>query len=81
MNQYPKTDEPMIISLKRFVVEIIGAANAGDQQGIQKAIRYVHNKLATGGLPRSFFVKFGKDLYVNVSKFKDWIEQGGNISD
>ena len=67
-----------IMPLKRFVVDITNEAREDDQQGIQKAVRRYHNRLANGTVPRSLFKKIGKELFVELRKFDEWLAHGGS---
>jgi hypothetical protein len=67
-----------IVPLRQFVVDFTHEAREDDQQGIQKAVRRYHNRLANGTVPRSLFKKIGKELFVELRKFDMWLEQGGS---
>jgi len=78
-----KTNQSIIpkrIPLRRAVTVITGEADPDNQQEIQKAIRRWHNRLANGSVPRSIFVKIGKELFLDIPAFELWIEQGANIN-
>ncbi len=64
--------DPILMPLRRFVIEITGDAVESDQQDIQRAVRIYHNRLANGTVPRSIFRKIGKELYVHLEDFKRW---------
>ena len=67
------TDLPQLLPLSRFVVIITGEAAQDDQSGVKKAVRRYHNRLANGSIPRSIFRKIGKELFVHIEDFNDWV--------
>ncbi len=66
--------QPQIMPLRRFVVQITGEAEPQNQQEIQKAIRRYHNRLANGTIPRSLFRKIGKELFIVLEDFDQWLK-------
>jgi hypothetical protein len=69
----PQKADPILMPLRRFVVDVTGDASENSQQEIQQAIRRYHNRLANGSVPRSIFRKMGKELYVHLEEFKHWM--------
>ena len=65
--------QPQLIPLHRFVVKITNEADPDDDEAVRKAVRRYHNKLANGSIPRDIFCKIGKELFVNLDKFRRWI--------
>ena len=66
------TDHLILMPLDKFVVKVTGEAEAGDEQGIKKAVRRYHNRLANGSIPRSVFRKIGKQLFVHLRNFSTY---------
>jgi hypothetical protein len=62
-----------LVPLRRMVTGITGEAAEDDQQQIQKAIRRWHNRLANGSVPRSLFVKIGRELFLKIDAWNRWI--------
>jgi len=67
---------PKRIPLKRAVCIVTGEADPNDQQGIRKAVRKWHNRLQNGTVPRSIFVKIGRELFLDLALFEQWIADG-----
>ena len=65
---------PTVMPLRRFVVQVTGEADPNSQQEIQKAIRRYHNRLANGSIPRSLFRKIGKELFIVLGAFEQWLK-------
>ena len=66
-------DRPTLMPLHRFVVAITGEAEHGDEVAIKKAVRRYHNRLANGSVPRAIFRKIGKELFVHLDDFYNWV--------
>ena len=64
--------------LKRFVIDVTNEAVEGDKQSVSKALRSYHNRLANGSIPRSLFVRIGKQLFVDLEAFEVWASNGGS---
>jgi len=62
-----------LMPLRIFVVKITNEADEDDEQSILKAVKSYHNRLANGSVPRNLFKKIGKQLYVDLKEFNDWI--------
>jgi hypothetical protein len=69
-----KNYQAKLMPLKRVVCIITNEAALGDEQGIRKAVKAWHNKLANGSVPRSMFRKIGKHLFVDLAEFQDWLK-------
>ena len=63
-----------LMPLHRVVILITGEADKDDPEGIKKAVKGWHNKLANGSVPRSMFKKIGKNLYLDIEAFQDWLD-------
>ena len=66
-----------LMPLKRFVVEVTHEARDGDPEGIRKAIKSWHNRLSNGSIPRSLMAKLGRELFLDLDAWEDWIETRG----
>lgn len=66
-----------LMPLRRVVCLITKEADEHDEQSIKKAIKGWHNKLANGSVPRRLFVKIGKQLFLNLNLFEQWIKKQG----
>ena len=69
---------PKRMPLKRAVCSVTGEADSNDDQGIRKAVRTWHNRIANGSVPRSIFVKIGRELFLKIDAFEQWVESGGS---
>lgn len=69
----PQASEPILKPLDKFVVEVTGEAEPGNEEEIKKAVRRYHNRLANGSVPRSIFRKIGKQLFVHLPNFYIWV--------
>jgi hypothetical protein len=61
--------------LKRVVVEITHEAIASDDTGIKKAVRSWHNRLAGGSIPRTIVTKFGRELFLDLQAWHEWLNK------
>jgi len=61
--------------LRRVVTELTNEAEKGNPESVRKAIKSWHNKLAGGSIPRSIVTKLGKELFLDVEKWDEWLEQ------
>ena len=64
-----------LMPIKRFVVEITNQAISNDQQQISKAVRAFHNKLYNGSIPRDLIIKIGRDLFIDLGAWGNWLEK------
>ena len=64
-----------LIPLKQLVCQITHEASIDDEQGIKRAVKGWHNKLANGSVPRSLFKKIGRELFMDLNRFSLWLEQ------
>jgi hypothetical protein len=71
-----------LMPLRRVVVEVTHEATANDPQGIRRAVKSWHNRLANGSVPRSLTAKLGRELFLDLDAWEDWItgRQGGSGS-
>ena len=63
-----------LMPLKRAVCIITQEADKDDQEGIRKAVKAWHNRLANGSVPRTLFRKIGKHLFIDVAEFQNWLK-------
>jgi|GEM_PF-1083938 len=66
---------PNVMPLRKVVCQLTNEASAGDDQAIRKAVRAWHNRLASGTIPRAIIRKLGRELFVDVEAFEDWLAQ------
>jgi hypothetical protein len=69
-----------IMPLKRVVVELTHQATSNEPASIQKAVRTWHNGLASGTIPRFLVKKFGRELYLDLSAWREWMFDKQQIS-
>jgi hypothetical protein len=62
-----------IIPLRRAVVLITNEASADDNVAIRKAIKSWHNRLSTGSIPRSVVTKLGRELFLDLAAWEEWL--------
>jgi hypothetical protein len=62
-----------IIPLRRAVVLITNEASVGDDVGIRKAIKSWHNRLNNGSIPRSVITKLGRELFLDLDAWEEWL--------
>jgi len=62
-----------LMPLKRAVVEITNEAAPDDRQGIRRAIKSWHNRLASGSIPRALVTKLGRELFLNLNAWEEWL--------
>jgi hypothetical protein len=62
--------------LRRAVVEITQEAEPGNMQGIRRAIKSWHNRLAAGSIPRAVITKLGRELFLDLDAWENWLENG-----
>jgi hypothetical protein len=63
-----------LMPLRKVVTEVTNEADPDDQSGIRRAIRAWHNRLANGSVPRQLVAKIGRQLFLDLDAFNDWIE-------
>ena len=72
-----------LMPLKKVVVNITHQADPKDPESIRRAIRKWHNSLASGTLPRCLVKKFGRELYLRLDIWDQWVsdnkEESKNI--
>ena len=66
-----------LMPLKRFVVEVTHEARDGDSDGIRKAIKSWHNRLSNGSIPRALMAKLGRELFLDLDAWQDWMGARG----
>ena len=64
-----------LMPLKRAVVVLTHEAEPGDEQGIRKAVKAWHNRLAGGSIPRSLVMRLGKELYLVLDAWEEWLNE------
>jgi len=73
--------EVRLIPLRRAVYSVTGEADENDDQAIRIAVRRWHNRLSNGSVLRSIFRKIGKDLFLDLSAFEDWINHSQGLQE
>jgi hypothetical protein len=66
-----------LMPLKRFVVSVTHEADSDDAAGIRRAIKSWHNRLNNGSIPRSLTVKVGRELFLDLDAWQNWISTSG----
>ena len=61
--------------LKKAVVVITHEASPEDMEGIRKAVRSWHNRLAGGSIPRDVVTKLGRELFLDLEAWENWLEK------
>jgi hypothetical protein len=69
-----------IIPLKKAVVEITNQASSDDLQGIKKAVKSWHNRLSVGSIPRTVITKLGRELFLDLDAWEEWLDGRSNES-
>ena len=67
-----------LMPLKRAVVEITNEAISNDGESIKRAIRSWHNRLAFGSIPRFLVTKLGRELFLDIEAFENWLDEKDN---
>jgi hypothetical protein len=62
-----------LMPLKKVVVDITHQADPKDPESIRRAIRKWHNSLASGTLPRCLVKKLGRELYLRLDIWEQWV--------
>jgi len=75
MNHSVKSADINLMPLKLAVCLITREAKEEDEQSIKKAVKSWHNKLANGSVPRFLFKKIGKQLFLDLKAFEEWLKQ------
>ncbi len=66
-----------LMPLRRFVVAVTHEADLDDAIGIRRAVKSWHNRLNNGSIPRSLTVKVGRELFLDLDAWQDWITARG----
>ena len=66
--------------LKKAVVLITHEASPEDNDGIRKAVRSWHNRLAGGSIPRKVITKLGRELFLDLDAWERWLSERGKKS-
>jgi hypothetical protein len=69
-----------LMPLRRVVVDLTNEALPSDETGIRKAIKSWHNRLSNGSIPRSVVTKLGRELFLNLDAWEQWLEERANRS-
>ena len=64
--------------LKKAVVLITHEASPEDPNGIRKAVRSWHNRLAGGSIPRDVVTKLGRELFLDLEAWEAWLSARNN---
>ena len=64
-----------LMPLRRVVIEITNEADPNDPEGNRKAVKSWHNRLNTGGIPRRLVTKLGRQLYLNLDAWEEWLSE------
>lgn len=67
-----------LMPLKRAVVEITNEAEPNDPQGSRRAIKSWHNRLSNGTVPRRIIRKLGRELFLDLEAWEEWLAECDN---
>lgn len=62
-----------LMPLRRAVVEVTHEARSGDDPGIRRAVKSWHNRLSNGSIPRYLVTRLGRQLFLDLSAWEDWL--------
>jgi hypothetical protein len=72
-----------LMPLTKVVVNITHQADSENPESIRKAVKTWHNGFANGTLPRCLVKKFGRELYLRLDVWEQWVsgtlEESENI--
>ena len=69
-----------LMPLRRVVVDLTNEALPSDETGIRKAVKSWHNRLSNGSIPRSVITKLGRELFLNLDAWEQWLEKQADQS-
>lgn len=64
-----------VMPLRRAVVEVTHEAAPNDFEENRKAIRGWHNRLNNGSIPRDLVFKLGRQLFLDLEAWENWIRE------
>ena len=64
-----------LMPLRKVVVDITHEAAHSDPGSIRKAIKAWHNRLSNGTVPKTLVVKLGRQLYLDLNAWENWLEK------
>ena len=68
-----------LMPLRRVVLEVTNEAYPNDCQSQKKAIKSWHNRLSNGSIPRSIVTKLGRELFLDLEAWEQWIRERNQI--
>ncbi len=66
-----------LMPLKRVVVEVTHEAPPDDTKAIRKSVKSWHNRLSAGSIPRSVITKLGRELFLDLGRWEEWLAGHG----